>query len=441
MAPLTRCACAAQARDIEGFLSTRQQLLTAKPNMKQHWIGLAVAHHLAGNHDMALIVLEQYRNVTSDQRDADEDEVYESSEVRSAPRPRRPCPPNPAPCTPAWTLSSPRQAPGRLPQMIMYRARIFEDAGRLDEALALLSDASEGVQVVDRVGLLEARASLLLRMGDRDAAEKAHRVLIELNPDNYKYHEGLRAALGLDGGGASTSDLTALYDDLSARFPRSNACKRIPLDFLSGDAFEAAVRKYAAPYLDKGIPSLYAALRPLFADPAKRAVLSALAEEWARDAASAPPDRRSWALCFLAQARREAGDVDGALEAAEQAVEAAQGADPDVLVVKADILEAAGDCHRAADIADVSLASHAEGMDMLDTAFPFWLSRSCVLLLLLRLSFCAPQSWSGAFPPWLTVPVPWGHMEPSWVGRPRKPLCSRDLSLSLSRAAHRAWDD
>lgn len=36
----------AQMRDLEGFVETRQQLLTLKPNHRMNWIGFAVAQHL-----------------------------------------------------------------------------------------------------------------------------------------------------------------------------------------------------------------------------------------------------------------------------------------------------------------------------------------------------------------------------------------------------------
>lgn len=44
----------AQMRDLAGFVETRQQLLTLKPNHRMNWIGFAVAHHL--NSKYALIL-------------------------------------------------------------------------------------------------------------------------------------------------------------------------------------------------------------------------------------------------------------------------------------------------------------------------------------------------------------------------------------------------
>ena len=48
-----------------------------------------------------------------------------------------------------------------------------------------------------RWGASEHRASLLLRLGRRGEAVQAYRALLALNPDHYKIHEGLQAAMGL----------------------------------------------------------------------------------------------------------------------------------------------------------------------------------------------------------------------------------------------------
>jgi hypothetical protein len=44
----------AQMRDLSGFVETRQQLLTLKPNHRMNWIGFSVSHHLNSKYDMYL---------------------------------------------------------------------------------------------------------------------------------------------------------------------------------------------------------------------------------------------------------------------------------------------------------------------------------------------------------------------------------------------------
>jgi tetratricopeptide (TPR) repeat protein len=47
----------AQMRDLSGFVETRQQLLTLKPNHRMNWIGFAVAHHLSSKYATFLAVV------------------------------------------------------------------------------------------------------------------------------------------------------------------------------------------------------------------------------------------------------------------------------------------------------------------------------------------------------------------------------------------------
>lgn len=233
-------------------------------------------------------------------------------------------------------------------QTVLYRAQVLEESGKVTEALQLLTD-SDAV-IVDRLGLQETRASLLLQKGDAAAAADTYRQLLDLNPENYRYHEGLRAALGQQGDGASTSGLTDLYRELQKAHPRSNACRRIPLDFLSGAEFESAAAEYAGPYLDRGIPSLFVALRPLYEDRAKAEALGRLARGWVDGSTG---ERRVWAQLFLAQHLAHVGDPEGALAVLGEAVAAAPGT-IELRSCRADVLAAVGDKHGAVSEADVS---------------------------------------------------------------------------------------
>ena len=56
----------AQMRDLSGFVETRQQLLTLKPNHRMNWIGFSVAHHLNSNASKAVEILEAYEGTLED---------------------------------------------------------------------------------------------------------------------------------------------------------------------------------------------------------------------------------------------------------------------------------------------------------------------------------------------------------------------------------------
>jgi peptide alpha-N-acetyltransferase len=49
-------------RDIQGFVETRYRLLQLRPNNRNNWVTWAVAHHLDGNHDMAVQILRGYES-------------------------------------------------------------------------------------------------------------------------------------------------------------------------------------------------------------------------------------------------------------------------------------------------------------------------------------------------------------------------------------------
>jgi peptide alpha-N-acetyltransferase len=47
-------------RDISGFVETRFKLLAVKPSNRNHWISFAVGHHLEGNYEVAVQIINQY---------------------------------------------------------------------------------------------------------------------------------------------------------------------------------------------------------------------------------------------------------------------------------------------------------------------------------------------------------------------------------------------
>jgi tetratricopeptide (TPR) repeat protein len=83
---------------------------------------------------------------------------------------------------------------------------------------------------VDKRGIQEHRASLYLQLNRVKEAEEAYRQLLDVNPDNYSYYEGLQKCLGLSPHGKYYSPeqvekLVQIYDDLCQKYPRSAASK------------------------------------------------------------------------------------------------------------------------------------------------------------------------------------------------------------------------
>ena len=96
-------------RDIPGYVDTRQQLLQLKSNVKGHWLGFAIAHHLNGNHALAVQILEAFEQT---QEGVPDNEQYEQSE------------------------------------MVMYKAMILREGGELEQALELLQTHKVSLCVV-----------------------------------------------------------------------------------------------------------------------------------------------------------------------------------------------------------------------------------------------------------------------------------------------------
>ncbi|KAI8463620.1 MAG: N-terminal acetyltransferase A, auxiliary subunit [Monoraphidium minutum] len=241
-----------QMRDIPGFVETRHKLLQQKPSARANWIAFAVGHHLDGNHELAAQIMGAYESTLEE---IPASEAYEHSE------------------------------------MLMYKAQLLREGGQLQSALGLVQ--GERPRIKDRLGASMEEAGLMLELGSAAEAEAIYRhvggllQLLALNPDDYRVHEGLQAALGLvappGGGGLSGEQrdgLRALYRDLAADYPRSAAVQRIPLDFTEGADFSAAADAFCRRYIRRGIPSLFSALRPLYGDASKVELLAALLDSY-----------------------------------------------------------------------------------------------------------------------------------------------------------------
>lgn len=264
-----------QLRDRLGYLETRHVLLKLKPAMRLNWIGIAVANHLLGRHARAIDVLSAYENTL--EGSPEPESAYERSE------------------------------------MALYKLELMKDAGMRTEALELLGKSE--AQIVDKTAVRELRAELHLALANYSAAASEYRRLLELNAEEHGYYAGLHAAIlerplpqptlaGRPGGkspyGAPAtrrptfaglaekerSLLLTAHAELRAAHPRASAPRRLPLDIVSAHGPEGAARfdqmfsAYVLPLLRKGVPSLFADIRPLYADAAKAERIGALLQRW-----------------------------------------------------------------------------------------------------------------------------------------------------------------
>ncbi|MCO5594657.1 hypothetical protein L7F22_048690 [Adiantum nelumboides] len=236
-------------------------------------------------------------------------------------------------------------------------------------------------------GVKETQASLFLKLNRSKAAEEAYLTLLDINSENYRYHEGLQRSLGIFIDNACQgvdvqSELTLLYSNLQIKYPKSVAVKRIPLDFLEIGLFRLAVDTYMRPLLRKGVPSLFSDLKSLYAQPNKADVLEEILlnfENSLRSSGTFPessereaPSTLLWTLFLLAQHFDRRGFYDKALQKIDEAILHTPTV-IDLYLVKGRIFKHAGDL-----VAAAALADEARSMDLADR----FLNSECVKRML-----------------------------------------------------------
>ncbi|KAI5926232.1 NMDA receptor-regulated protein 1-domain-containing protein [Camillea tinctor] len=234
-----------QMRDYQGYIQSRASMLQARPQVRQNWTALAVAHHLSGDLAQAEKVLTTYEESLKTPPSKTD---YENSEA------------------------------------VMYKNSIIAEMGDYEKALTHLESIAK--HNLDRLAVMESRAQYLAKLGRKDEAVKAYRALLDRNSEHPDYYNKLIETTELD-----PNDLAArkaVYDEYAKKNPRCDAAKRLPLDFLTGDDFREAAKAYLTLMLDKGVPSTFANLKHLYGDSSKKETLGALAQEYLDEKKASP---------------------------------------------------------------------------------------------------------------------------------------------------------
>ncbi|KAF9972234.1 hypothetical protein BGZ73_004674 [Actinomortierella ambigua] len=293
-----------QLRNYEAYIETRHQLLELRPQNRMYWIGLAVAYHMLGKHDLAVKVLTAYEDSLKD-----------------------------VPAKPDYEHS----------EMLMYHNSILDEAG--DKQVALNHLESIEKHVCDRRAVREKRAQYLMALDRYEEAEAIYRGLVKENPDNFAYIEGLQKSLKLyfptgdkqQGGSQPSAEeqekILALFDELQKLYPRSNACKRLPLRVATGDAFVRVTDAYFRHSLRKGVPSLFVNIKKLYADAEKEQACEKLVlgyeaalmahghfDDANQQGDKEPPTALLWTLYYIAQHYDFKRQTDKALAYIERAI-------------------------------------------------------------------------------------------------------------------------
>ncbi|KAF1331348.1 N-terminal acetyltransferase a complex subunit nat1-like protein, partial [Globisporangium splendens] len=330
-----------QMRDLKGFAETRRQMLTLKPNNRNNWIGFAIAHHLVGNYQMAIDIIEKYFSTLDSAREAN----YEDSEI------------------------------------YLYANQLIEESGDLEKALQHLEDSR--TMILDTLVWRQKKAELLLRLERYEDAQTLYEELLDINFDNYVYHHGVQCALTqrrdlfnpkekalplvlLDftkepKGKEMAEKLAAFYESKkeAAAGAKSVACLRLPLGFTSGAAFKKHADALLKHQLTKGVPSLGSDLKTMYASNEKAKIIEELVLSYLKtlegkkplleDGKSSPSTVLLWTNYFAAQHYDRLGQHDKALEYIEKCITQSPK-ELDFYMRKARILKHTGDLNKAADV-------------------------------------------------------------------------------------------
>ncbi|KAF7716912.1 N-terminal acetyltransferase A, auxiliary subunit [Penicillium ucsense] len=224
-----------QTRDFQGYIQSRSAMLQARPGFRQNWTALAIAHHLSGDLEEAEKVLTTYEDTLK----------------------------TPPPLTDMEHSEA-----------CLYKNSIIAETGNLERALEHLEKV--GYRCTDVLAVMEMKADYLLRLGRKSEAADAYTALLDRNPENSVYYNGLVQAKEI--ASDDHKALKSLYDEWVEKNPRGDAARRIPLDFLEGEDFKAAADAYLQRMLKKGVPSLFANIKLLYTNPAKRDAVQELVE-------------------------------------------------------------------------------------------------------------------------------------------------------------------
>jgi len=312
-----------QMRDLEGYKDTRHQLFSLRPTQRASWIGFAMSYHLLEDYEMALKILEEFRQT---QKKPSYD--YEYSEL------------------------------------LMYQNMVIRESGNQEAALKHLEEY-EGA-ICDKISLKEIKGKYLLGLGRLKEAEELYVELLKRNPENHDYYRQLEVARSAE----SAEDKLLIYTEYEEKFPRAQAPKRLPLNFLGGAKLENRLTTYIRAALRKGVPPLFVDLRPLYEKPEVAALLHRMMTDMLESQlklgtfdAEGPPEAPTsllWTYYYLAQHFDHRGDHAKALELVNAAIEHTPTL-IELFTLKGKIYKHAGDPEEA-----VRWLDEAQSMDTAD---------------------------------------------------------------------------
>uniref|UniRef100_A0A5F9CJF2 N-alpha-acetyltransferase 16, NatA auxiliary subunit n=1 Tax=Oryctolagus cuniculus TaxID=9986 RepID=A0A5F9CJF2_RABIT len=266
-----------QMRDLEGYRETRYQLLQLRPTQRASWVGYAIAYHLLKDYDMALKLLEEFRQTQQ-------------------------IPPN--------------KVDYEYSELILYQNQVMREADLFQQSLEHIEMYEK--QVCDKLLVEEIKGEILLKLGRLNEASEVFKNLIDRNAENWCYYEGLEKALQLSSLGpflphGTLEERLQIYEEISKQHPRAISPRRLPLNLVPGEKFKELMDKFLRVNFSKGCPPLFTTLKSLYYNAEKVSIIQELVTNYEaslktceffspyENGEKEPPTTLLWVQYFLAQ--------------------------------------------------------------------------------------------------------------------------------------------
>ncbi|KIR78233.1 peptide alpha-N-acetyltransferase [Cryptococcus gattii EJB2] len=266
--PLIRDSIAllTHTRQYDAAVQVRHHYTVLRPQIRSAWLGLVIAHELAGDREEAIKTYDLYQSaVQNDGANAQEKA-----------------------------------------QILLHIIQLCVDAGKNEEALERLEKGIRQSVISPRGEVSQIKADILIALGRTDEALQTYQDLLKQNPDNLAYYRGYFKTKGIDIGGplnnATRASLIQSLDEFSQTFTRSSAPRR--------DKFRELARAYIIKGLERGVPSLFVDIKSIYSDQEKMTAVGEIVEDiiqkleidstLSNDGTIAPPTVLLWAYYYLA---------------------------------------------------------------------------------------------------------------------------------------------
>lgn len=362
--PVLRDAIAltTHTRQYQQALEARHHYLLLRPNIRSSWLGLMIAHELAGDYEEAIRVYDGYQT----------------------------------------TLKKDGASPTEQAQTLMHVIQLCMSAGKFEEAENKLEQGLKDGTISSRgeassvkggscVGAYaNVPAKVLVELGRKEEAEDAYRALLEQNPDHLDNYRQFLRNRGLDISGeldnAAREKVLKVLDQFAETYPKSSAPRRLALDVATGASFEKLAREYIHRGLERGVPSLFVDVKGIYRDSAKMTAVGAILEDTIakiKEGASLqgdntvpPPTTLLWAYYFLAlhltHPLNSSPDCARALHLLDTALEHTPTL-PEIYMAKAKVLKRAGDVQAAAEAMEDARLLDGQDRFLNGKAAKYWL--------------------------------------------------------------------